>query len=321
MVKINGFDVHDSLIDAVMYMGALKKASIDDMIAEANEASKGKVHHDKDYGQVMEELFHYACLRMDMGGRDRHIPGLVRQAVGDQAYKRNPLGNEIYNSLMDTDKTHTVASLGYLLEIIGNEFFSKDEQRVMIPVMLFHDAAYQRTKSFKDFTSKKNRSRHMADGAESFKSFATMMNYGRSFFTPDQIELGCAMIAQHDNPGIGLEFNYGGIRKDMLWAQREADRLWMFDRAGFALDLTRRLVEGDPKYDPSGYIGSIVKSHIKEGKNYKIQSRCCIEADVLKGDGYSMEKTLYRTDAGFEIWKRELNERRRDYGIPEKIVK
>src|SRR4030067_2453194 len=99
--------------------------------------------------------------------------------------------------------------------------------------MLAHDCAYPKTEDFAAFTSSDTRLTHMRDGESEFKNFAQQINSEfPGFYTHNDIELICSIINQHDNPGVKvdgkqLQFSYNPPPARLLWAHREADRLWM----------------------------------------------------------------------------------------------
>jgi len=261
-----------------------------------------------DIGDCCQEqfglLFKYATRRMGLAGRDRDLPAAMLEVNG--------LPAEAADWVKDTDKKHTITSFDYLVEICCEEDYDMGAMKRACSAMIVHDCAYPRTTSFEDFTSTQSRSRHMINGAEAFRNYALLINdnYPDSY-SRQEIEDISAIIEIHDNPGIGIPFEPDNPQLKLLLSHREADRLWMVDNAGFALDLARRLGEEDPWYDPAKYLAHVVSVHMKERSAYD---------DDLGFLEYLGRPTLYTTKAGFAIFKREVDARMREYEISENEI-
>lgn len=219
-----------ALVRALMFLGTLREFDF--------------THIEGSLRKPLMKLFEYAQVRMELGGRDRGLPEKIKGFFMNQP--------NAFEWVTDTDLKHTVASLGYLAEITKNEGFTPQEQKIVLSAMIVHDCAYPKTKDFIAFTSSDTRLSHMRDGEAEFRNFANKIN-GEfpGFYTPDEIEIVCSIVIQHDNPSVildgkTLQFSYNPPPQQLMWSHREADRLWMLDRGGFALDLIRRVLESDP---------------------------------------------------------------------------
>lgn len=282
-----------ALIGALSYLGTLSKPDFSD------------VEHG--FQLPLMVLFGYSRERIKLGGRDRDLPEKIEGFF--------PNLPEASDWVSDTDLKHTVASFGFLNEITAKENFTYPERKIVLSAIIAHDCAYPKTKDLSAFRSADTRLSHMRDGEAEFRNFALKINsIFHGFYTPGDTEIVCSIIRQHDNPSVkidgkNLEFSYNPPPEKLMWAHREADRLWMLDRGGFALDLARRILETDPQYNPSDYLKHVISSHLKEAEKYPDQEKCIL---------YKGEKTLYRTKAGFEIFRRLLNERAKEYHITAK---
>lgn len=256
---------------------------------------------------IYDMLMEYARERMMLGGRDRLLPEFL-----DTTSLKEP---DAKQWVTDTDFSHTIASLSYLAEICKGERISPKDCKVVLSAMIVHDCAYPVTKSFDDFVNEENRKLHMQNAEQHFRTWSQKINamcrksFGGEFYSGNDIELICRIVRQHDNPGIGIDFDYAGIRNHkLLWAHREADRLWMVHRAGFALDLVRRLLEENPWYDPKRYMrDKVIARHVCESAIYAHDLDKCLP--------YSGQKTLYRTHTGMMIFEREVKARAQEYGF------
>jgi hypothetical protein len=152
----------------------------------------------------------------------------------------------------------------------------------------------------------------MRDAEEEFRCFAVRVNRDfPCFYTLDDIEQVCSIVRQHDNPGVKkhgepLQFSYDPPARRLIWSHREADRLWMLDKAGFALDLLRRLLEPNPWYDPPQYLNHVISSHLKEAETYHDNGSCI---------DFGGRKSMYRSNAGFGIFRRLVGERAAEFGV------
>jgi len=273
------------LIEGLKYLGNLTELNLSGV--------------DKELQPQLTRLFECTQERIILGGRDRHLPGLIKDFFLNQ-----PSATEW---VTDTDAKHTVASFDYLTEIANGETFNLGERKIVLSAMIVHDCAYPEVEDYRGA-----RVQHMVDGENEFRNFAQQINAEfPDFYSNDEIEIICSIVRQHDNPSVKkdgqrLQFSYDPPPAKLLWAHREADRLWMLDRGGFTLDLIRRALEDNPTYDPSEYLKYVVSRHLTEAKNYQDNESCLL---------YHGQKSLYRTRTGFEIFQRLIMERAEEYGV------
>jgi hypothetical protein len=279
-----------ALIGALKYLGTLRELDFS--------------YVETDMQSPLNQLFEYAKTRMEVGGRDRDLPKKI-----DGFFPNQPHAPEWVS---DTDLKHTVASFDYLTGITNKERFTHQDKKIVLSALLVHDCAYPRTKDFAAFTNSDTRLSHMKDGEAEFRIFANKINDKYSnFYSLGEIEIICSIVRQHDNPSIKLDgktlqFNYNPPSQRLMWAHREADRLWMLDRGGFALDLIRRLLESEPSYNTTDYLQHVISGHMKEALKYENNDPCI---------SFHGEKSLYRTQAGFEIFQKLVGERTKEYNI------
>ncbi len=280
----------NTLIDALIFLGTLHELDL--------------THVETNLQKPLLKLFEYAQARMQLGGRDRDLPGKIKEFFVNQP--------NAPQWVTDTDLKHTVACFGYSEEITRKEGFTTQERKIVLSAIIVHDCAYPKTEDFATFTSPDTRLSHMRDGETEFRNFANEINTEfPDFYSPDEIEIVCSIVRQHDNPSVKidgktLQFSYNPPPQKLMWAHREGDRLWMLDRGGFALDLIRRLLESNPWYNPSKYLEHVISEHLKESGKYENNDGCI---------SYQGEKTLYRTASGFEIFQRLVRERAEEYNI------
>lgn len=244
-------------------------------------------------------LFEYAREMIKNGGRE---PDLPEKMAG--FFKNIPAAA---SWVTVTDEKHTIASTNYMWEIARGEGFTSQQQNWVLSTVIVHDCAYTPSKDFKS-----QRLTHMRDGETAFRKFAPEINKLYPYYYSDiDVEVICSIIRQHDNPSVKvndktLRFSYDPPPPKIQWALREADRLWMLDRGGFALDLVRKIVKDDPSYNPGEYLKYVISRHVEESEIYKY-NELCFE--------YQRNKTLYRTPTGFNIFQRLVRERVREYGV------
>src|SRR3989344_711731 len=104
------YDVDTALIEGLRYMGTL------------NELDLGGVN--TEFYEPFKKLFAYAKKRMKEGGRDRHLPELVRQILVNES--------DAPTWVSDTDARHTVASFGYLSEICNLESYAPNDKKAVL---------------------------------------------------------------------------------------------------------------------------------------------------------------------------------------------
>lgn len=284
------YDVDTALVDGLRYMGTLNELDLNSVNPQFHEQFR--------------KLFDYAKIRMEEGGRDRHLPDLVRQILVNEP--------DAPTWVSDTDARHTVASFGNLSEICNGESYHPNDQKRLLTAMVVHDCAYPKTQDFAAFTSSDTRLVHMQEAEREFRDFAGWINRDYpGFYSAEDIDEICSIVRQHDNPGVKkdrkvLQFSYNPPKRELVWAHREADRLWMLDKAGFALDLLRRLVESNPWYDPAKYLDHVVSTHLKEAEKYQDADSCIV---------HNGKKSMYRTPTGFNIFTRLIRDRTAEYQI------
>jgi hypothetical protein len=282
--------VSPAMIDGLEHMGSLTK--LDFKWVPTN------------FIAPLTRLFEMASRRTVFGGRDRCLPDLVEPVFTTCPNMRQWVS--------DTDIKHTVASFSYLAEICQKENFTAEESKVVLSALIVHDCAYPKTEDFKAFTNSNVRLLHMQEGEKEFINFASKINEEfPDFYSEETIQTIRSVVRQHDNPnviqnGSVLQFDYMLTAPKLIWAHREADRLWMLDHAGFALDLLRRLLEPNPWHNPQLYFNGVVLSHIKEADCYYDNQECRL---------YQNNRTFYRTNAGFQIFQRLIKACMKNYDL------
>jgi hypothetical protein len=269
------------------------------------------------FREALRRIFDYSADRMRAGGRDRELSPFLEKALPDESLAKWWVA--------ETDVAHTVASFDYLVDICNKESFSYNEQLTVLSSILVHDCAYPPTD---EHTKIDVRLEHMVEGVKAFEIIARSINAEfrrmHTIYDFDVVEEfqervpfpniteENSIIGQHDNPSIGRLFSYESVKPRMVWAHREADRLWMLDKAGFALDLLRLLKKSKP-YNPEKLLRHVIGRHVEEGESYPDNQNCrTIQDDIFDFEG---KKTLYRTDAGYQMFLELINERAREYNI------
>lgn len=279
-----------ALTQGLRYMGTLQSLS----------ASGAAL--DKSIEPQLNKLFEYAVVSMGMGGRDKHLPDGARRWAGFDA--------EIPSWLEDTDMKHTVASFGYLDEICKGKNHPMASAKILYSAMICHDCAYPKASSFSDFTSKDKRKAHMINGQAAFTVMAGLVNKEYpGFYESRDIDTVNDIISKHDNPGIEEPFAQDDPNRELLMDHRAADRLWMLDKGGFALDLMRRIIENF-KYEPAPYLAHVVSRHIKEAEQYPHDPGFLQYA--VNGENH---RTIYTTQPSFDIFRRLINDRMKEYDV------
>lgn len=233
----------------------------------------------------LDRLLEYAQDKMKEGGRDRDLPELIGKIFGKNEFPEAPSWVE------NTDLSHTIAGLDYLTEICNKEKFSRQEQKIVLSAFIMHDCAYPRISGSEEFTNPRTREVHMREGAKAFREFAEKV--ASNSFSENEVNQIEAIIGQHDNPSIGKDFDYSLVpNRRLLYAHREADRLWMLDSSGFTLDLLRKFVKGK-NCDSYKHLKHVVGRHIQEAELYSNKEECQKLGNF---------PTLYRTATGFKIF-------------------
>lgn len=284
------FEVDENLIEGLRYMGTLNQLSLTDVPEQ--------------FHAPLQKLFQYAKDRMKKGGRDRHLPTLLEKILVNEP--------EASTWVSDTDARHTIASFDYLTKICTGEKYSFEDMKRVLSSMIIHDCAYPETGNVAQFNSDA-RIFHMQEASRIFVDFANKINQEYlGFYSDNDVNEICALVGQHDNPDVMredrtfLNFKYNPPKEELLWAHREADRLWMPDKGGYALDLLRRLVSPNPWYDNKKYIHHVIKIHTEEAERYVDNKNCFIYRD---------KKTIYRTKTGFNLFKELINQRAKEYEV------
>ncbi len=261
---------------------------------------------------ALNRLYVLGCQKIEEGGRDLDLVPKIQEIF--------PNEDNAPKWVLYTDKMHIAASFGYLREICTREKFDPKEQEIVLTAMAVHDCAYPQISSEKYRQARKV---HLEMVVGAFPKFVEIVNstFPTPIYDDESFTEISAILGQHDFPNIKddddgkpYQFSYDPPKRELLWAHREADRLWMLDKAGFALDLLRRLVQEKPEYDPKQYLKHVIKRHIQEGTEAYEDNENCI---TLKENwfGFKGQKTLYRTQTGFKLFLKVVNERAVEYGI------
>lgn len=263
----------------------------------------------------LNRLYELACKRIREGGRQMVDPDELARMLNEPGAA---------DWVRYRDIKHTAEAFSYLVEICNGENFSWYDQIIALSAIAVHDCGYPIANAQ---TFQGARENHMVIGEQKFREFAQIINeeFQRNVYDSNSIDQIAAIVKQHDNPSVKpkdggpLPFKYDPPDRKLLWAHREADRLCMLDRAGFAEDLFVKLVS-DPKYDPEQgakkYLKHVISRHVEESQVYhKFQdNENCILINENWFD-FRGEKTLYRTQTGFKTFLRLVKERAVEYGI------
>jgi len=264
--------------------------------------------------EPLNQLFDYVKNKIVNGetGRDRHLPKKLEEIISLSEEVPPYIKHYSPQWVKDTDFSHTIASLIYTDDICERLHLEDRFKKIVMSAMIVHDCAYPKVNSYEEFTSIENRTKHMKNAVEEFQKWAVEINKnfkrkrGKEYYTEEDIEQVCKIVSQHDNPGIGIDFDYSGLDERLFFIHREADRIWMLDKAGFALDLLREIVEKS-RYNPKARLEYVIKDHQEESKIYKQFSDKC--------QMYDNKPTIYREWVGFDFFTKLIEDRKRDYQI------
>ena len=154
---------------------------------------------------------------------------------------------------------------------------------------------------------KQHRILHMREGsAMAHRKLLLVNEYcGRVVFGDEEIDQVCEVIRIHDNPSISLP-----IPKDsrVATAFREADRLWMLSDLGFSYDIERDVSKSGIRDD----IGELAAKRLDH-----VQQRYREERRLYSSEQgpFQDEELFFRTKAGYRIYQRYLDERKKQYGL------
>jgi len=207
---------------------------------------------------------------------------------------------------VDNPIEHHTTVLNHMMAIAKGEAFSWDEMRRAAAIAILHDmqpspkvtremrdaAKTAEQKAELDLKNIKNRIVHMGVGSHRAREKLAEANArnGHVFFTDEDADAVCAVIAIHDIPSIDLPIPSNAR---MAVAFREADRLWMQTEAGVRADLARK----DPPIDNPTTQQCVdqatknLKSYRKERKLYDPQT-----------EHFHDDETFFRTRAGYNIF-------------------
>lgn len=152
-----------------------------------------------------------------------------------------------------------------------------------------------------------HRTLHMRVGSALAQKKLLLLNeyLGKVCYKNNDIEEICEIIRIHDNPSIGIPLSN---ENKMALAFREADRLWMLSKEGFAWDIHRDIA-GIKEYKDIVQLASARIEHIKE--RYREERQLYCDPDELFQD----HEFFFRTKSSFHMFKKYLNERKIEYGI------
>ncbi len=324
----NRIDVDQGFLDGLEYMGTLTDLYRPDI----NE------HIPKDLQKPLYFLFDRAKARMKLAGRDRDLPERLKTIKGLE---------DFVDFVSDTDEKHTIAVVDYASKITTGELNKIDpdappdfslrmpfsglggyldyDRKKLLSAAICHDCAYPITAGTQ-FRDKEIRKLHQQEAAEEFKKLAEAINkrfdfLGRRvyrsdlifknklppFYSQDETDGTVYIISLHDSP----PFSPLDKHIELLLSHREADRLWMLDRAGFALDILRKLIKSNEgEYCPLEMLAHNVARHIEEARAYSEENR-----KVIRFRYYENYPTLYATNKGFEIFKELIEKRMQEYNL------
>lgn len=332
-VRGRKLEVDQAFLDGLEYMGTLT----DLYCPNKNE------HIPEGLRKPLYELFRLAKSRMKEAGRDRDLPERLRAIRGLENFA---------DFVSDTDEKHTITVVDYASEIATGDmkeidpdasdssfkrYFSglkgyKDyDKKMLLSAAICHDCAYPITTGT-EFREKEIRVLHQQNAAQEFKKFAEAINekfdfFGRRayksdiiyelrnesmpFYQQDEIDGTAHIISVHDSP----PFSPSDKHIELLLSHREADRLWMLDRAGFALDILRKLIKSNGKeYSPLEMLAHNVARHIEESRAYSEKDKKVIGFKSYLGIR-GFYPTLYATDRGFKIFEKSIEKRMDEYEV------
>ena len=332
----NRVDVDQGFIDGLEYMGTL---------TDLYCPNKNR-HIPQNFRKPLYELFRLAKTRMKFSGRDRDMPERLSAIKGLESFA---------DFVSDTDEKHTIAVVNYASRIATGDLKQIDpdasdssfrasfsglrgyqdyNRKMLLSAAICHDCAYPITTGT-EFREKDIRELHQQNASQEFRKFAEEINkkfnsFGRRayksdeiyefkaklmkempFYEKDDVDGTSHIISLHDIP----PFNPSDRYIELLLSHREADRLWMLDRAGFALDILRKLIKSHGReYNPLEMLAHNVARHIEEEKDYTEKDRKVIVFKSYLGlRGFY--PTLYVTDIGFKIFQELIEKRWQEYEI------
>ena len=206
---------------------------------------------------------------------------------------------------VDNPIEHHTTVLKHMMAIAKGEGFSWDEIRRAAAIAILHDmqpspkvtremraaAKTPEQKAELELKNMQNRIIHMGIGSHRAKEKLIGANWelGQMFFTKEDAEVICAVIAIHDMPSIDLPIP-GNAR--MAVAFREADRLWMQTEAGVRADGARKGIASPTERQCIDQATKNLDSYRKERALYDPQA-----------EKFHDTETFFRTRSGFNIFK------------------
>ncbi|MFC1635543.1 hypothetical protein ACFL5Z_11935 [Planctomycetota bacterium] len=161
------------------------------------------------------------------------------------------------------------------------------------------------------------RDAHMKEGANIARTILAVLNQSKTIVSKDDIEDIVFCIEKHDKPSIAelrQEINRPydrshliPLENDLACLLREADRLWMVSKEGLEKDLFDDLRKGN-KPDPCGKLWHNVNRFKEEYKLYT-EAAGITEAEKRK----FKNESLFRTEGGFKVCKRQVRQRLQDF--------
>jgi hypothetical protein len=154
---------------------------------------------------------------------------------------------------------------------------------------------------------KQNRILHMREGSEiAYRKLLLVNEYlGSGAFRDEDIDQVCEVIRIHDNPSINIPIPKENI---MAVAFREADRLWMLSEVGFFHDIQRDASktgkQGEINQLAAYRLNHVLERYREERKLYSSEQGPFQDNDLF-----------FRTKAGYRIYCRYLEDRRKQYNL------
>ncbi len=204
---------------------------------------------------------------------------------------------------------HAFYVAGTTQDILIHEDRSKDDLKIGVATAFLHDIGYLLIRDrfqniFDDFQKKEIRKAHMAAGAEYALKIMAEPPLS-AMFAPAERERAAGIIAVHDLPSTAQDDGRKGLPLDLadglLYAHREADRLWMTEEYGFGDDL-RRLQKKKEGTTPKDLLDHVLKRYREEKTLYP-------DDGGFKGD------MLFRTDRGYGILLEQQDKLMAKYAI------
>lgn len=243
-------------------------------------------------------LLNDALSPLDSAERDKLFAAL------DVLFESVLTADALLHEDVDNPIEHHTTVLKQMMTVAKGEGFSWDEIRRASAIAILHDmqpspkvtremraaANTPEQKAELELKNVQNRIGHMGIGSDRAQEKLIGANWelGQTFFTKEDAEVICAVIAIHDIPSIDLPIPGNAC---MAVAFREADRLWMQTETGVRADLARKGIDNPTTQQCIDQATKNLDSYRKERALYDSQA-----------EEFHDTETFFRTRTGYNIF-------------------